>query len=356
MYTLLELSNFRGFKKFSMELKPITLIAGKNNTGKTSILDSLFLFQDYANPDVFFKLLGFRGKSQYDISARTIWEPLFYNMDTKESIELKMNDAFSLRLQKNAGYALSNNTPSLLDGKIGFSANNYALSCDFARGSKRFSGDYLMGNEKLNYNIVLQGRDNASIQPNEEFMQHLGPHTTLDDLTIAEWFGQIELSQNETYKKKLIEVLALLEENIVDITTIAVNGLVQLYFTTKQNIKLPIYTIGDGMRKLLNIALVLLTKPKSILLLDEVENGLHYSLHSKFWEMISTLAIQEDCQIIATTHSYECISGALEGVKKAGLDDSFAYARLDKGDKGVVPKVYTSDKLERALDSDWEVR
>ena len=119
---------------------------------------------------------------------------------------------------------------------------------------------------------------------------------------------------------------------------------------------MPIHTMGDGIRKLLHIALIMLTKPGSIILLDDVENGLHYSLHDKFWEMISSLAIKENCQIVATTHSYECISGALEGIKKANLEDKFAYLRLDKTDGTVIPKTYTSDMLERALDKDWEVR
>ena len=44
MYTKLELSNFRGFKELVIDLKPITLIAGKYNTGKTSILESIFYF------------------------------------------------------------------------------------------------------------------------------------------------------------------------------------------------------------------------------------------------------------------------------------------------------------------------
>ncbi|MDR0294626.1 MAG: ATP-binding protein [Prevotellaceae bacterium] len=358
MYTQLELSNFRGFKRFSMELKPITLIAGKNNTGKTSILEGLFLFQDYANPDVFIKLLKFRGMSQYDTSARTVWEPLFYDMDTQECLEVRLNGEFSLNLKRNNEFALSNNALGMLDGKIDYSSVNYALLCDFARESKRFSGNYLIGNENMGNNLVLHGPENTSIQrnKNEEFVQYLGPHITLDEITIAEWFGQIELSRNKVDKKKLIDILAVLDEDIVDVTTIAANRLAQLYFSYSQKEKLPIHTIGDGTKKLLHIALVLLANPGCILLLDEVENGLHYSLYSKFWKMISALALQENCQIIATTHNYECINGALEGVKAANLEESFAYVRLDKSDKGVVPKTFTCDMLERALDSDWEVR
>ena len=187
-------------------------------------------------------------------------------------------------------------------------------------------------------------------------MTILGPNLTLSDIAVAELFGHIELSQNETDKKRLIEILAMLDEDIVDITTIATNGQVQLYFTNRRNIKLPIHAIGDGLKKLLHIALVLLAKPGSILLLDEVENGLHYSMYSKLWKMISTLAIQEKCQIIATTHSYDCIIGALEGVQSANFEDSFVYMRLDKSDKGIVTKTYSNSALERALYTDWEVR
>ena len=352
MYSILELKNFRSFKEISLELKPITLIAGKNNTGKSSILDSLFMFQDYADPLVFLKLLGFRGMRQADISARTVWEPLFNNMDTKEPIEIRLNHEYSLRLQRNSEYVISGNTLGLLDGKINMASNNYALSCNFERDNMCFSGDYFIGNDNLNNNIMLHSRDNVPIQPNDAFVQYMGPNTTLNDITVAEIFGQIELSQNKLNKEKLLDTLAILDEDIVDITTIVTNGHVQLYFTNRQNTKLPIHAIGDGLRKLLHLALILLAKPGSLLLLDEVENGLHYSMHAKLWETISTLAMQEGSQIVATTHSYECIGGALDGVTAAGFGDSFAYIRLDKNEKGIIPKTYSSEVLERALHTD----
>ena len=353
MYTQLEINNFRCFKKLSMELKPVTLIAGKNNVGKSSILDALFLFQDYANPDVFWKLLGFRGVKQSDKSAKSLWEPLFHNMDTKEPIELRLNSKYSLRLEKNNAYALSNNPYGILDGRMSDSSADYALSCVVKKEGESYSGYYLLGSDGR---MMLLGYNNAPFKPNDEYIQYLGPHMALDDKTVAEWFGMTELSKNKKAKKKLIDVLAILDKSIVDIITIAASGLVQLYFTNKQGVMLPIHIMGDGIKKLLHVALVLLTKPGCILLLDEVENGLHYSLHAKFWEMISTLAIQEKCQVIATTHSYECISGALEGIKAAKLEGGFLYTRLDRSEKAIVPKTFTSDMLSRALDSDWEVR
>ena len=324
MYTLLELDNFRCFSKFSMDLKPVTLISGRNNTGKSSILDGLFLFHDYANPDVFLKLLSFRGMRQLEASPRNLWEPLFNNIAQKDTMTLRGNGESALRLEKNKGFALSNGGQSILDGKIDIHSTNYALSCVYERGGKRFSGDYLIGNEKLNSAVVLLGHANTALLPNDKYIQYLGPHIALSDNIVADLFGQVELSHNEATKIKLLNVLAILDESIKDITTISTGGFVQLYFTSKQGIKMPIHTMGDGVRKLLHIALIMLTKHRSILLLDEVENGLHYSLHTKFWEMISTLAKQEKCQIVATTHSYECINGALEGTKSASLTHSLA--------------------------------
>ncbi|MCL2832449.1 MAG: ATP-binding protein [Treponema sp.] len=339
-----------------MDLKPLTLISGYNNTGKSSILDSFLLFQDYANPEVFLKLLGFRGVRNVELSPRSLWEPLFHNMDTINPIEIRINKDDFLRLEKNNKYTLSKGSASLINSKTFFSSVNYALSCDFQRKEKRFTGDYLLGNENISGNLVLLSRDNAAICANDEYIQYIGPHISLDDITVADWFGNLELTQGKTEKQKLIEILSILDNSITDITTIAAGGLVQLYFTNKQEIKLPFHIMGDGIKKLLHIALVLRTKPGCILLLDEVENGLHYSLYSKFWEILSTLAILENSQIIATTHSYECIAGALEGVTAAKQEENFAYVRLDKNDNIVTPKKFSSNMLKRAIDSDWEVR
>lgn len=56
------IENFRGFKEIELsELKPITLISGKNNTGKSSILEGIFLFLDHISPDCFSKINYFRG-------------------------------------------------------------------------------------------------------------------------------------------------------------------------------------------------------------------------------------------------------------------------------------------------------
>ncbi|MCL2775420.1 MAG: ATP-binding protein [Oscillospiraceae bacterium] len=348
MYNTLKLTNFRKFKNFSMKLKPISLISGKNNTGKTSILESIFLLMDYEHPDVFWKMLNFRGVRKGSTTPQTIWEPLFYGMDSGKILKIGMDNNFSIKLEKNDKYSLPSDIPNDLKSIIGVPSINYALSCEVKKYDEIYRGNYVIGN-----NITLISDNGGKSLFTISHIQYIGPNVIPDDMSIAEWFGKVELMGK---KQKLIEGLKILDENITDITTIVGNGFPQLYITNKQNIKMPINIMGDGIRKIMNVALTILANPSGMLLLDEIENGLHYSLHSKFWALIATLATQEKCQIVATTHSYECINGALEGVKKVELQDNFAYIRLDIEDDTVVAKTFPSDMLEIALTSDLEVR
>ena len=58
----IQFENFRGFRKMTLsDLRPVTLISGKNNVGKSSILEGIFLFFDHISPDSFMKISQFRG-------------------------------------------------------------------------------------------------------------------------------------------------------------------------------------------------------------------------------------------------------------------------------------------------------
>ncbi|MCL1986588.1 MAG: ATP-binding protein [Firmicutes bacterium] len=105
-------------------------------------------------------------------------------------------------------------------------------------------------------------------------MRYLSSNILLTGEQVVENFSTLDLANN---KQKLIDILKIFGDDITDITTMVIDSRPQLYIT-KQNQKLPISIMGDGIRKVLHIALTLLVNPGCILLIDEVENGLHYSL------------------------------------------------------------------------------
>jgi ABC-type multidrug transport system ATPase subunit len=114
--------------------------------------------------------------------------------------------------------------------------------------------------------------------------------------------------------------------------------------------------MGEGMNKLLFIALNMLVNPGSILLIDEVENGFHYSFHVTFWRLIFELSHETNCQVFATTHSYECISGAADAIAESSNGDILSYVRLGRKNGEISPHFFSKESLAFALQSEMEVR
>jgi predicted ATPase len=84
-------------------------------------------------------------------------------------------------------------------------------------------------------------------------------------------------------------------------------------------------SLGDGMQHLFALALGLAQARGGLFLADEIENGLHYSVHEAMWRFIATTAARLGAQVVATTHSWDCI----EGFQAAGIEDSLLI-RLDR--------------------------
>ncbi len=113
-------------------------------------------------------------------------------------------------------------------------------------------------------------------------------------------------------KRKQIEVcLNTIDANIEELRTYASKHQI-LYLRKKNEVNfMPIQYFGDAIQKvaryIINILSFDATKPNKILLIDEIENGLHYSAHEEFWTMLFKLCIENDVQVFATTHSLEMI-------------------------------------------------
>ncbi len=80
------------------------------------------------------------------------------------------------------------------------------------------------------------------------------------------------------------------------------------------------------------------------LLIDEVENGLHYSIHRKFWRMVLQTAQANNVQVLATTHSADCIRGFAEATNE-NPEISSAYYRMERDKKGLYVVGYPKDDL-----------
>ena len=116
----------------------------------------------------------------------------------------------------------------------------------------------------------------------------------------------------------------------------------------------PIHFMGEGMEKLLNLLVGMVYSKGGCVFVDEMENGLHYSILPKIWEAIGKALRTHDCQLITTTHSYECLRAAHEGLSE--MPEEFRYIRLHRKGEDVSAKLSNYDMIGTAIKTNLEVR
>lgn len=119
--------------------------------------------------------------------------------------------------------------------------------------------------------------------------------------------------------------------------------------------RIPLGSMGDGLRRMFHIGLAMATASNGILLIDEFENGLHWRVQRELWATLGKAASEFKVQIFATTHSRDCIDGFVAASKVLSIPDATVYRMEREGDE-----IYAVDpsliNIEDALELNGEVR
>jgi hypothetical protein len=138
---------------------------------------------------------------------------------------------------------------------------------------------------------------------------------------------------------------------------------------------IPLKSLGDGMTRIFQIALAIERSQAGrrdqpdllslieesppvrtpLLLIDEIENGIHYSVHAKLWGVLLRLAAENDIQVFATSHSWDCICGLKEAVA-ANPAVNTVLIRLEKKDGKDKAIIFQKDELDVIARDEIEVR
>ena len=367
MINKIELQNFRGFKSFAAPLTPITIFGGKNNSGKTSLLEAIVFLYTHNDSNCFMRMNYLRHMNDQPLytSAR-LWEPLFYNFDTKNKLSIILredqfaDEIFDLFRGENA--VSDSNLTNIKNNFVntGMLQQNYSLRFAYRSGDINESGSYeIVANDSNQYmpnfnpifiNYDPQNNREKYIMQNVFFFK---PETMLNHNNLAQWFGQLLLHGKNDL---VVKALKIFEPGIKDLQTIVQGAYGYLYAIFADGRKLPVSYMGDGMNRMLNILLGILSNPGSTVLIDEIENGFHYSMYQKLWELIGKAAMENSCQLIVNTHSRDLIQGAVDGLHAVGYSDKLSYNRLAKNDDSIEAKVFDSELIAYALKAEMEVR
>lgn len=113
------------------------------------------------------------------------------------------------------------------------------------------------------------------------------------------------------------------------------------------------------MNRIFAMTVGLIRAEDGILLIDEIENGLHYSVQPDLWQMIFETAKELDVQVFATTHSFDCIRAFQQAAEESGAEGRLISLRRSKRedeDGKIVAVPYDEDTLKSVARSNIEVR
>lgn len=116
----------------------------------------------------------------------------------------------------------------------------------------------------------------------------------------------------------------------------------------------PLRTFGDGVNRLFGVILSLCNARDGVLLVDEIENGLHFSVQTEIWRTIFRLARELNVQVFATSHSWDCVR-AFQEVASESPEDG-VLVRLTTRDEKIIPTLFTEQELAIVTRDQVEVR
>lgn len=359
MIEKIKVSNFKIFKTLVLDnLHQITLVSGKNNVGKSTLLESIFFSNCYYNADSFISINNIRGAA--NILRTDIWKSFINKYSDSSSFEI---DKVENGIKKNILVELVDNRDIIAHSLLDSTNLVDAQTSEKASDNRNITHQLLISasdeenKDALQYLVKFDGQIQTvsnSLPDNPlricTYTYYFSSKSSINQPSLAEMLSRLDIDGKSDH---VIKALQILDPEIVGIKTLVQNGVIRIYASMKNGRSMPIDNMGDGICKLIAICTFILSNPNSLLLVDEMENGFHYSAHKKIWGAIYEAAKTSNVQVIATTHSYECIKGASEAM---GENEDFGYIRLDNVSDIIVAKSMSSEQLKIAIESNLEVR
>lgn len=347
MLDSLHIKNFRCFEDLTIpSLGRVNLIVGRNNSGKSTLLEAISVYAGAGQEKILDDILEKRG-------------------DT---------------------YLTNENHPNFARPYI-FHDNNIpnASSCleiGNASGDNSFQiiPDDLVETIKAKYNVLNFNNQNLAIPAKNHISFHTinirnnklvtpppfipvatSPTDLVSENNLALIWDEIFLNMDDSVLKQALQII---EKSIVNIAFVPTKDpnkkrIAVVKILGKQK-AVSVKSLGDGMSRLLQIFLYTLKAKSGFLLLDEFENGLHYSIQEEVWEKLFRLAKELDIQVFATTHSRDTleafakVAGANKEVEGKLITLGKNAGKTNRG--RIISHVYNEEELEWIVNTRTEIR
>lgn len=348
----IEISNFRGIDHLKIDdFSRVNVFLGQNNSGKTTMLEAIAMLMSMSNPDVPQSINAVRARKPFSnfIDIQYFFNNL--NVSTPPEVKAELSDGSSRHLTLALSYVFDEladptNEPQQQLGAVKY-VNTLEMNFEIAKGTTRHNYKSWL---RVNPKGLVVNRKVA-----DGYLENKRAWLTPSDLMTSNLANDLTDLFKRNQKDTILTLLKLFDNRInsIEILTddiyVGFEGMSQM---------LSVSMMGDGLRRYLSIVASAANPYIDILLVDEIDNGLHYSVYKKLWQALFALAKATNKQIFVTTHSKE----TLDHLNKM-LEDNAEYQQelriftLEKTRlKGYQAYRLTYNGLQEATANDIELR
>lgn len=356
MLRSLRIENFRCFQMFELQqLGKLNLLVGTNNSGKTSILEAVQLLNSQSNFESLRDVMIGRGEyilSDEQGSGRELdVRHLFYGHEIDEGSKFSI---FGNHHNDGEGITVSVEHTGQLS--LFEDLREFVLAMEWLGQENESIKLPLSSKEGLPLDYVRRiRRDFKNLGSRTQFVTS----SSLTSDKMIELFDQVVLTPEEDL---VTEALQTIEPSIDRIASV---GSEKYRYTgsrsgfvvrlTDGDQRIPIGSMGDGIWRMLGLTLAIVNARNGVLLVDEIDTGLHFSAMSDMWKLIWETAKRLNVQVFATTHNSDCwTSLAAIASNENPSEESITIQRIDKGKPNSV--VFTEQQVVIAAERGIEVR
>lgn len=399
----LTILNYRCFEDFQIDgLEQVNLFVGNNNSGKTSLLEAIYLLVNknkeqalsetilnridffdsneksyYAADNIFYNYkldLSFPGIAIYQSNNHGIGISLDQKFNSLNYFNLEINDfseakdlwkkllnssievLYSISRESNIVEATIYGLRTKLEQEF-----NLKLDEDESRGVINSIRRSIRKFNKIcstenNYIAIEREKIINDILPYDKQPQQYSfvAANKISFNKLAILWDSISLTVKEELVTKAIQIL---DKNTIkiDFPSQRNSNLIRIKLKNQDN-PVPLSNMGEGMYRILALAMSLVTSENGVLLVDEIETGLHYEAQTDMWRLILETAKELNVQVFATTHSWDCIAAYQEALSQVEDQSIGKLFRLDSKYGKLRAVEYNAEDLDIAVRNSIEVR
>lgn len=352
-YSSISISNFRAIENLYIDnFKQVNVFTGRNNCGKTTVLEALFQISGMSNPQLPITIHNIRDLILgNDDSFNFIFRNLDFNQNPHiDAIldgikrDLIIKPKYAARYNKKVFNTEKINL--IPESKISMNDDDFPVV-----GGLCFEFTEEKNNEKFISEISLS-ENIVNISNHYREKLRCSFHSTKHSMAMLP-----QRINKLLVNKQMRGIIKVLKEIDPKISDMQMGDMGMIYIDIGLDKLLPINIMGDGIRRILSMIAAVSDVQGGVLLIDEIENGLHYSTLKTLWKALLKAAEVYNVQLFATTHSNECIDALVSSYEESNQEsDDIRLYRIEKQDDKHRVFEYSAEMIATGIDNIIEMR